>query len=165
VRSVTVAWDGAAGRFTATGNNVGHVLAINAPLAPGEERPPTGFSAKELLLAGAGACSAWDVVEILRKQRAAISAFDVVVEGEQASTPPYAFEHITLHYRLSGAHLRPGVVKRTIRLSVERYCSVLGTVRGVAQIAATVELIAADGTSSGRTPVDLAAAIAPVPVK
>ena len=30
---------------------------------------PSGFSASELLLAAAGACAAWDVVQILRKQR------------------------------------------------------------------------------------------------
>lgn len=156
MRSVTIAWDGAAGRFTAKGRNAGQVVSINAPPEPGEARPPTGFSATELLLAGAGACSAWDVVEILRKQRGGIRDLDVTVDGEQSTEPPYAYLSITLHFRLSGAGLRPGVVKRAIRLSVERYCSVLGTVRGVAAIAATVELVAPDGATTGRSGVELA---------
>ena len=57
---------------------------INAPRLPGETRGPTGFSATELLLAGAGACAAWDVVEILRKRRAALPRSTVDGRGRAA---------------------------------------------------------------------------------
>ncbi|HWH23711.1 MAG TPA: OsmC family protein [Candidatus Limnocylindria bacterium] len=157
MRSVSISWDGRVGRFSAVGSRSAHTITVNGPSPPGEDRPPNGFSATELLLAGAGACSAWDVVEILRKQRAELTALAVTVEGRQASAQPWHYEHVALHFRLAGAGLRPGVVKRVVRLSIERYCSVVATIRGVAAIEATVEIVAADGTTSGRLPVDLRA--------
>ena len=63
MRTVTVSWDKTAEQFVASGTHRGRELVINAPGEPGVARAPTGFSATELLLAGAGACAAWDVVE------------------------------------------------------------------------------------------------------
>jgi putative redox protein len=155
MRSVKVRWDAAGERFTAVGKNIAHVIATDAPLAPGEQRPPTGFSPTELLLAGAGSCSAWDVVDILRKARIEVLGLDVTVDGEQADSPPYAYRRITLHYRLVCDAVRPSTVARAVRLSISRYCSVLATTAGVAQLAATGEIVRSDGTSTGRQPIDL----------
>lgn len=107
-------------------------------------------------MAGAGACSAWDVVEILRKRRADIEELEVEVEGEQAAEPPWQYERIALHFRIGGAELKPAVVARVVRLSVARYCSVIATLSGVALVEATVEVIAPDGTSTGRRHIELA---------
>ncbi len=60
-----------------------------------------------------------------------------------------------LHYRITGSRLRWAVLERVVRLACVRYCSVLATVRGVARIEATLELVEADGTTSGRLPVRL----------
>lgn len=156
MRSVSVAFDPALARFVAEGSLRGHQIEVNAPKAEGAGRRPTGFSATELLLAGAGTCAAWDVLEILRKRRHELSALDVVVDGEQAAEAPWHYERIGLHFRVQCHGLTAAVLERVIRLSCTRYCSVLATVRGVARIEATMELIAADGTSSGRLPVNLA---------
>lgn len=162
MRTVTVSWDRAAGRFTALGSRGKHTIAINAPRAPGETRSATGFSATELLLAGAGACSAWDVVEILRKRRSQIESLEVAVEGEQQPDPPWTYRRVALHYRVAGDGLRPEVIARVIRLSITRYCSVITTIAGVAAIEATYELVAAGGQGSGRQPIELALPAAPV---
>lgn len=87
MRKVAISWDVEAGRFVALGSHAAQPIAINAPRAADEKRGSTGFSATELLLAGAGACSAWDVVEILRKRRHQIDSLEVTVEGEQAPDP------------------------------------------------------------------------------
>ena len=156
LKQVAIALDLAGSRFIARGGHRGHEIVINAPKVEGESHRPTGFSATELLLAGAGACAAWDVVEILRKRRQHLLGLDVEVVAEQAPEPPWQYERITLHFRLRGERLRTRVVERVIRLSCVRYCSVLATLKGVARIAATLELIDAEGRSAGRQPVSLA---------
>lgn len=163
MRSVTVSWDREGGRFTALGRHDGRIVEINAPAEPGQQRAPTGFSPTELLLAGAGACSAFDVVEILRKRRAQVGGLDVVVDGHQDDDPPWTYRRVALHFRIVGTGLKVPVLARVVRLSVVRYCSVVTTLAGVAAIAATIELVAPDGTTSGRVPIELALPAAPLP--
>jgi putative redox protein len=155
VRTVNVSWDVSGGRFTAVGTHASHQIEINAPRLADETRGSTGFSATELLLAGAGACSAWDVVEMVRKRRQHLLSLDVTVEGHQRPDPPWSYERVVLHYRIGGDGLRLAVMKRVIRLSALRYCSVLSTIGGVAAIEATVEVVDSDGTTTGRYAVDL----------
>jgi putative redox protein len=123
---------------------------------PGETRAPTGFSATELLLAAAGSCSAWDVVEILRKRRADVHDLQVSVEADQDDDPPWTYRRVALHFRITGVGLKVPVLARVVRLSIVRYCSVITTIAGVAAIEATVELIDPDGKTSGRFPCELA---------
>jgi putative redox protein len=156
MRTVTVSWEKDAGRFVALGTHRERTIAINAPAEPASGRPPTGFSATELLLAGAGACAAWDVVEILRKRRAHVSTLDVTVESDQQPDPPWTYQRIALHFRVTCEELRLPVLARIVRLSMVRYCSVINTVAGVAAIEATVELLDSAAASSGRQPVELA---------
>jgi putative redox protein len=164
MRTVKVSWDKEAGRFTALGRHPGHGLVINAPAPPATVDPkPTGFSPTELLLAGAGSCAAWDVVEILRKRRADVAALDVEVEGHQDANPPWTYRNVILHFRVDGDGLKVPVLARVIRLSIVRYGSVITTIAGAAAIAATVELVESDGTSTGRVPIELALPAVPLP--
>lgn len=96
------------------------------------------------------------MVEILRKRRTQIASLNVTVEGFQNDDPPWAYNRVALHFRIAGDGLVVPVIARIIRLSIVRYCSVITTIAGVAAIQATVELIAPDGTSSGRQPIELA---------
>lgn len=156
MRTVSISWDPLGGRFIAGGTHAERTIEINAPRAPDETRGPTGFSATELLLAGAGSCAAWDVMEILRKRRTEITALDVTVEGHQDPEPPWTYRRVAVHFRIAGAGLKVPVLARVVRLSIVRYCSVITTIAGVAAIEATIELVAPDGTSSGRQLIELA---------
>lgn len=142
MRTVDVTWDQVAESFTASGTIRGHEIAINAPAQPDVKRRPTGFSASELLLAGIGSCSAWDVVEILRKTRTVVAGLAVRVTGEQDADPPWTYRAIHLHFTVTGTGIDPAVVERAIRLSVDKYCSVIATVRGTATITDSVEIVA-----------------------
>lgn len=155
MRTVTVSWDKAAERFVASGTHRGREIVINAPTEPGVPRSPTGFSATELLLAGAGACAAWDVVEILRKRRAHVASLDVTVEGDQQPDPPWTYTRVALHFHVTCEEMKLPVIARVIRLSVVRYCSVITTIAAAAAIEATVELVNADGRT-GRQMIELA---------
>jgi putative redox protein len=141
VRTVHVAWRPEEGLFRATGTHAAHGIILNAPRPDDEPGPPTGFSPTELLLAGIGSCAGWDVVRITRKARMAVSGIEVTVTGEQAPDPPWRYERIRLHFSVRGRGLERGRVERAIRLSCDRYCSVIATVRGVATIDWTLELV------------------------
>jgi putative redox protein len=137
VKVVSVTWQPDADRFEASGSHEGQRILVNAP----HEGPPTGFSASELLLAAAGSCSGWDVIEVLRKKRQPVTGVDVEVRGEQPNDYPKPFTRITLIYRVTGHNLDRAAVERAVKLSAERYCPVIATVRGVAEIATEIELV------------------------
>lgn len=148
MRTVTVAWDGQAERFTASGSHAGHTIDVNAPHEPDSDHPPTGFSASELILAGVGSCAAWDIVEILRKGRQDVTGIDVRVEGEQDAEQPWPYRSIVLHFTIRGRGVSETAVERAIALSTDRYCSAIATVRGVAEIGASFEVIATDDAAA-----------------
>lgn len=151
MRSVTVIWEPHAEQFSATGTHLGHTIEINAPrLDP--DAPPTGFSPTELLLAGAGACAAWDVIGIMRKRRRPLTSLAVRVEGHQTQKPPHAYDLLRLHFTVSGHDLDEAELRRVLRLSLDRYCSVLATIRPATKIEETIEIVdvpAAGGAAGG----------------
>ncbi len=77
----------------------------------------------ELLLAGTGGCTAYDVVLILKKAHQEISACEVTLKAERANTDPKIFTRIHFHFKIKGKGLKPEAVARAIRLSAEKYCS------------------------------------------
>ncbi len=142
MRTVTVTWRPDHGRFEARGSHP-VTIPVNAPHGDG---PPTGFSAAELLLAGAGSCSIWDIVEIMGKSRRELTGLEVQVVGEQATDPPWPYQRLTLRFTLRGRGITQSVAERAVALSVERYCSVLATVRETASIETEV-VVEVDATA------------------
>ena len=112
------------------------------------------------MLAGAGACAAWDIVQMLRKRRVALRGLQVEVEGLQADEPPWPYERIALHFAVDCDRLSVGALERVIRLAIVRYCGVLATVRGVASVEASMEIVGGTTGGSGRLPVRLDVAVA-----
>jgi putative redox protein len=88
----------------------------------------------DLLLMSLASCAAYDVVAILERQRQTLTGLRIDVAGQQLPDPPYAFTDIHLHFVLDGDDLDPVRVERAITLSVDKYCSVAATLRGVANI-------------------------------
>lgn len=103
-----------------------------------------GPKASDLLVISLCACSAYDVVDILRKQRQSLTGLSITAQAEQAPEPPWAFTRIHLHYVLTGQDLDPVKVERAIALSQDKYCSVAATIRGVTTITHSYE-VRADG--------------------
>ena len=56
----------------------------------------------ELLLAGAGGCTAYDVVLILKRGRHQISGCTVKLSSERATTDPKVFTRINMHFTVRG---------------------------------------------------------------
>src|SRR5271156_2160504 len=77
----------------------------------------------EVLLAGAAACSAFDVVWILRKARQHVADCVVEAEADRAEKDPKVFTRIHLKYQVTGKGLNRAQVERAVKLSKEKYCS------------------------------------------
>ena len=120
----------------------GHLLAMDgAPEAGGRNLAPRPM---ELLLAGTGGCSAFDVVLILKKARQAVSGCEVRLIADRAETDPKVFTRIGFHYIVKGRNLKPEAVERAIHLSAEKYCSASIMMASTAALTHTWEIIAPD---------------------
>jgi len=100
-----------------------------------------GVKPSEMLLVALSSCTAVDVVGIMNKKRKPLSFLEIIATGEKDSEPPWPYRKINLHYRLRGKALTETAVEQAIRLSHEKYCSVAATVRGVAQITTSFEIL------------------------
>jgi putative redox protein len=99
----------------------GHAVVVDA--APDVGGKDLGPRPMELVLMGAGSCTAIDVVHILRKSRQAVTDCIVELDAERAPEDPKVFTRIHLHYIVAGKGLQPAHVERAIKLSKEKYCS------------------------------------------
>jgi putative redox protein len=105
---------------------------------------PTGVSPSQLLLISLSACTSYDVVGILEKKRKPLTRLEVITNGDQDPDPPWAYRRIHLTYRLAGRDLTEKAVSQAIQLSLDKYCSVAATVRGVAEITTSFEIEATE---------------------
>jgi len=105
-----------------------------------DQKRASGMKPSDLLLLAAASCSAYDVVDILNKQREPFKDLQVNCEGIQIEKPPYNFIKIHLHYIVTGA-VEAKKLEQAIRLSEEKYCSVINTIRPGVQITNDFEII------------------------
>jgi putative redox protein len=85
----------------------------------------------EALLGSLAACTAMDVVSILKKKQQEISSYRIEVDGERGPEGefPRPFVSLKVKHILSGPDLDPAAVGRSIQLSDEKYCTVMSTLR------------------------------------
>lgn len=120
----------------------GHIVAMDgAPDAGGRNLAPRPM---EMMLAGAGGCSAFDIVMILRRGRHDVRDCTVKLVAERAETDPKVFTRIGFHYTLSGRQLKPEAVERAVRLSAEKYCSASVMLGQTAALEHSWEIVEAD---------------------
>lgn len=135
----TVKWVSGGMSFVAeTGS--GHMLAMDgAPDGGGRNLAPRPM---ETVLAGAGGCTAYDVVLILRKSGQDVTGCDVALKAERAATDPKVFTAIHMHWIVRGRNLKPNLVESAIKLSHQKYCSASAMLEKTATITHDYELIA-----------------------
>jgi putative redox protein len=99
----------------------GHALVLDDAEGNAGARPA------ELLGVALGACSAMDVISILRKKRQAVGNYEVRVTGLQGDEHPHAFSRFDVVHVVDGDGIDAEAVRRAIELSATRYCSVGST--------------------------------------
>jgi putative redox protein len=99
----------------------GHAVVLDG--APEYGGRNSGMRPMEMVLAGTAACTAFDVVSILKKMRQDITDVAVDVNGDRAEEDPKVFTKLHFIYRVSGNKLDATKVEQAVKLSKEKYCS------------------------------------------
>ncbi len=110
----------------------GHALVVDA----GSEK--SASSPIELVLIGLCACTASDIVGILRKKREPFTSLEVRATAERAETFPKVYTSIRLIYRVGG-NVTHKAMEDAVRLSKEKYCSVSAMLEKTARIEFEIE--------------------------
>ncbi len=120
-----------------TGSN--HLVTMDgAPEGGGRNLAPRPM---EIVLAGAGGCTAYDVVVILKKNNQDVTGCEVRLEAERAATDPKVFTRIHYHFTIRGRGLKRSLVEQAVRLTHEKYCSATAILGKTAEITKDFEIL------------------------
>ena len=126
-KQAQLTWEGPGAGFKALGGS-GYTVQFGNPSGPNAASP------MEIVAMASGACTAMDVIDILRKKRQQVTGFEVNVVGLRASEHPMIFTEIDLEYVVRGTNIDPTAVERSIELSLTKYCSVNAMLKQSASI-------------------------------
>jgi putative redox protein len=136
MQTATVKWVGDE-KFMAISPS-GHAVVMDAT-----SEGSTGATPMEMVLMALSACTAVDVVSILKKKRQKLVSLEVICSGEKAPEPPRVWVKLDLLYRLRG-ELEENAVASAIKLSEEKYCSVSAMLQKTATITWRHEILPAE---------------------
>ncbi len=117
----------------------GHEVVMDAPASVGGN--DKGSRPIELLPISFGGCSGMDVISILRKKKQDVTDLEINVQGEQAGNHPHKYTSIHIEYLIKGRDISEEAVKRSIELSLDKYCSVGATLGAAAEITHSYSII------------------------
>ena len=137
----TIDWLAANGMAFSAETGSGHLLTMDgAPDGAGRNLAPRPM---ETVLAGTGACAAYDVVLILKRGRHDVRSCRLQVTSERAPTDPKVFTKIHMHFIVTGRGLPEPAVERAIAMSHDKYCSATIMLGKTAEITTSFERIEA----------------------
>jgi len=117
----------------------GHLVTMDgAPEGGGRNLAPRPM---EVVLAGAGGCTAYDVVVILKKNGQEVTGCEVELKAERAATDPKVFTRIHYHFVIRGRKLKRNLVEQAVRLTHEKYCSATAILAKTADITKDFEIV------------------------
>ena len=116
----------------------GHSIVLDG--SPEHGGRNLGIRPMESVLIGLGACSAFDVVLMLKKARQEVRDCEVILEAERADAVPAVFTRIEMVFRIEGSGLSKKQVDRAVSLSAEKYCSVSKMLEESVEITHRVEI-------------------------
>ena len=133
----TVRWGDGMTFVAETGS--GHLVTMDgAPDGGGRNLAPRPM---EVVLAGAGGCTAYDVVVILKKNAQDVTGCEVRLEAERAAADPKVFTRIHYHFTIRGRSLKRTLVEQAVRLTHEKYCSATAILGKTAEITKDFEIL------------------------
>jgi putative redox protein len=95
----------------------------------------------EMLLVSVAACTAADVISILKKKRQVVTDYRVEISAERREEHPRAFTKFHVHHIVCGRDVSGKSVAQAVKLSDTKYCSVAATVRPTAEITTSFEIV------------------------
>lgn len=137
----TINWLPASGMAFSAETGSGHLITMDgAPDGGGRNLAPRPM---ETVLAGTGACTAYDVVLILKRGRHDVRGCQVRIEADRAEVDPKVFTRIRMHFIVTGRDLPESAVERAVKLSHEKYCSASAMLGKTAEMTTSFEIVAA----------------------
>ena len=130
---VRLAWTGDRIQF------VGTTWYGESILVGGDVEGP-GAKPSDLLPLSLAACTAYDVVEILRKQRQDLLGLEVVATSVQDPDPPWTFRSIHLLFQLTGT-VDASKAAKAVEIAETRYCAVAATIRSLVRLTHEVTIV------------------------
>jgi putative redox protein len=103
------------------------------------ENPAAGLRPMELLLAALAGCTAYDVVDIMKKKRQPLQHYRVEVEGERAEEHPKRYTKISVTHYGAGPEVTAEALARAAELSHSKYCSVAASLSAPVEVFTVVE--------------------------
>jgi len=117
----------------------GHLVPLDgAPDGGGRNLAPRPM---EMVLLGTGACTAYDVVLILRRGRHDIDGCEVQLHADRADSDPKVFTRVEMKFIVRGRALNREAVERAVSLSNEKYCSATAMLSKTAEFTHSIEII------------------------
>ena len=117
----------------------GHAIVMDGDTKVGGHN--TGLRPMELLLVGLGGCAGMDVISIMKKKKQDVTGLDINVEGQKAENYPKKFTDINIEFIIKGRNISEDALKKSIDLSMNKYCSVKATLEGSAKINYSYKII------------------------
>ena len=119
-------------------NPSGHkVLIDTSPEHGGENK---GLGPKALMLSSLAGCSGLDVVSLLKKMRAEVDDFKMVVHAELTEEHPKYYHKVAVEYHFYGSNLQEDKINKAVKLSIDQYCGVMEMFRQFAKVTTEVYL-------------------------
>lgn len=131
-----VRWIGDMSFVAETGS--GHAVAMDgAPEAGGRDLAPRPM---EMVLAGLGGCSSFDIVKLLRDAGQRVAGVELRITAERADAEPAVFTDIHGHFVVSGRALDDRVVAGAVEASAKKHSSVSKMLEKTARVRYTYEI-------------------------
>jgi len=130
-------------RFTGV-DSWGNVVGLDA-----DEDSGTGAKPADLLPISLAACTAYDIVNILRKQRQDLRALEAEIHSVQEPEAPWTFTKIEIRYVARG-DVDVTKARKALDLSEHKYCSVAATLSPVVEIVTSIDVEPEDESSPAR---------------
>jgi putative redox protein len=118
-------------------NPSGYTMDIDAPEDGSEGK---GLRPKAMMLSSLAGCSGLDVVSLLKKMRAEVADFKMIVHGELTDEHPRYYHKVKVEYHFYGSDLKQDKIQKAVDLSVEKYCGVMEMFRQFADVTTEVYL-------------------------
>lgn len=116
----------------------GKILRIDSS----DESVSTGFRPKALILSSLAGCTAFDVVELLKKMRVEYSNFRIEVLGELTEEIPTVYHTIHLNYFVKlQKEEDKSKMEKAVNLSQEKYCGVSAMIKKFANLKVSINYL------------------------
>lgn len=118
--------------------NEGSVM-IDADKAVGGQGK--GLRPKKMMLTALGGCTAMDVASLLKKMRAEVDDFKILVEANLTDEHPKYYDKVHVTYQFFGKDFKKDKIEKSVKLSVERYCGVMEMFRQFAKVTTEIQYL------------------------